>query len=414
MATRKWARGSITTYAYNEAGDLKGRTYNDTITPPVTLSYDRRGRMTGVVDVAGTRAFTYDTYDRVTDEMFTAGTFNEFRSNQTYAADKGYRTTLGYRRVSGGTTYELSNRGFGYDTMWRPDRFWILDKPSGSNWYARFDATYEYEPVGNRPISHKIRSRGSTAIGTSPTAVPSDTGSDLAVGSRTYDSLGRLSVLQWGSYAGPSNGTFVESYGYTYNSANQRTKQTVSRGGDRPDYDWDFAYDQFGQLTGATKKWTQVNPPQTALGQDFGYTYDAIGNRTQTTLSDTSGMYATSGYESNLLNQYTSRSVPRVIDFMGYSGLNPAYVQLPGETSPGVAATRQPTYPNSTVGPYFRRKVANFSSDAAGDFATGCRPSRTSCPRPRRCTPMTPTAISPATGAAPTHGTARTSRSRWI
>lgn len=373
LATRKWVRGSITSYAYNEAGDLKGRTYNDTITPPVTLSYDRRGRMIGVVDVAGTRALTYDTFDRVTDEMFTAGTFNEFRSNQTYATDKGYRTTLGYRRVSGGTTYELSNRGFGYDAMWRPDRFWILDKPNGSNWFARFDAKYSYELVGNRPLSHTLRILGGTSIGTSASAVPSDTGAtSLADGVRAYDGLGRLSVLQWGSYAGPSNGTFVESYGYTYNSANQRTKQTVSRGGDRPDYDWDFTYDQFGQLTGAAKKWTQVSPPQVALGQDLGYAYDAIGNRTQTTLSDTAGNYATSNYNSNRLNQYTDRSVPRVFDFMGYSALNPAYVQMPGETSPGVAAARQPTYPSAT-GPYFRRKVANFSNDAAGDFATGAQ-----------------------------------------
>jgi YD repeat-containing protein len=42
LATRAWARGVVTTYGYNHAGQLESTSYSDT-TPPVTQGYDRRG-----------------------------------------------------------------------------------------------------------------------------------------------------------------------------------------------------------------------------------------------------------------------------------------------------------------------------------------------------------------------------------
>lgn len=38
-----------------------------------------------------------------------------------------------------------------------------------------------------------------------------------------------------------------------------------------------------------------------------------------------------------------------------------------------MAATRQPTYPNSTVGPYFRRNVQWSGTAAVGDVASGAQ-----------------------------------------
>ncbi len=47
LATRTWARGTNTTYAYNSAGDLSSVSYSDS-TPGVTYTYDRRGRQATV------------------------------------------------------------------------------------------------------------------------------------------------------------------------------------------------------------------------------------------------------------------------------------------------------------------------------------------------------------------------------
>ena len=44
LATRTWARGITTYYAYNPAGDLASVNYDDNLTPGVTHTYDRRGR----------------------------------------------------------------------------------------------------------------------------------------------------------------------------------------------------------------------------------------------------------------------------------------------------------------------------------------------------------------------------------
>jgi YD repeat-containing protein len=52
LASRTWARGTNTTYTYNNAGDLAGIAYNDGATPGLPFGYDRRGRPTGVTQGA--------------------------------------------------------------------------------------------------------------------------------------------------------------------------------------------------------------------------------------------------------------------------------------------------------------------------------------------------------------------------
>jgi RHS repeat-associated protein len=71
-------------------------------------------------------------------------------------------------------------------------------------------------------------------------------------------------------------------------------------------------------VTNGNKNWSDGTA---AVGQQFGYAFDEIGNRTAT-----SGL-SNATYGANLLNQYTNRTVPGVVDVMG-SATNLATVSV--------------------------------------------------------------------------------------
>jgi RHS repeat-associated protein len=93
-------------------------------------------------------------------------------------------------------------------------------------------------------------------------------------------------------------------YSYLYNSLNQRTRATV--------FDssyWDYSYDALGQVDSAIRKdASDIVIP----GYSYGYTFDDIGNRTQTSTNGRTGSYT-----PNILNQYNNRAVPRALDILG-------------------------------------------------------------------------------------------------
>ncbi len=60
LSSRASARGILTSYTFNSAGDLYTVSYNDSITPSVTNLYDRLGRLATVIDGAGNRKLVYD------------------------------------------------------------------------------------------------------------------------------------------------------------------------------------------------------------------------------------------------------------------------------------------------------------------------------------------------------------------
>ncbi len=384
LATRAWRRSipsssttrATTTYTYNEAGDLSKIEYNDGITPTVGFDYDRRGRTNRITDQAGTRNFTFDAFDRVTKEEFPDGLFIHLRQDLTYSSI-GQRTSLDYRQQSGSTTTELSNRGFGYDSLGRLSRFWMMANVSGT-WKSQFDANYAFETKGTRVSSHTIRNLGAISITGGHDGIPPTTSSsDVAAGVRSYDGLGRLTGLQWTASVGTASGHDLENYSYAYNTANQRTSQTVTSyqastaSWNRPDYRWDFAYDAYGQLTGANKVWTDPNPDMDVLGQNFGYAFDAIGNRTSATMGGSSP-YATWTYTRDRLNRYSQRTVPRTFDFEGFSTSNPAYVKIASDGSgSGVAGDRQPVTSGTGAGPYFHRIVNPFPDGDNAGTASG-------------------------------------------
>jgi YD repeat-containing protein len=97
-------------------------------------------------------------------------------------------------------------------------------------------------------------------------------------------------------------------------NANQRTKRTDADG-----TFWDYGYDSLGQVTSAVRYWAAegTNAPVPVAGQQYGFLFDDIGNRKTATLNSNVSEYA-----ANLLNQYTQRTVPGLVDIIGAAASN--------------------------------------------------------------------------------------------
>jgi RHS repeat-associated protein len=151
---------------------------------------------------------------------------------------------------------------------------------------------------------------------------------------KSYDNLNRLTQI---SSAPSGMGVSPVSFSYAYNSANQRTASTnadASR--------WSYGYDSLGQVTSGKKYWSDGVP---VGGQQFDYAFDDIGNRKSATRDGRQSTYA-----ANLLNQYTSRTVPGYVNILG-EATNAATVLVNN-----MVATRKGSYYRAELG------VTNTSS----------------------------------------------------
>ncbi len=189
---------------------------------------------------------------------------------------------------------------------------------------GNYNAVYAY--LANSPLVSQITLRSNSTTRMTAT--------------KRYDYLNRLSSIS----SAPS-ATSPLSYGYLYNSANQRTRMVMPDGSQ-----WVYSYDTFGQVTSAVKYWPDWTP---VAGQQFGYGFDNIGNRTSTSAGgDENGLnLRTANYSANTLNQYTSRDVPGYVDIMGNSFATSSV------TMNALAAYRK--------GEYFRKELGVGNNSAA-------------------------------------------------
>ncbi len=149
------------------------------------------------------------------------------------------------------------------------------------------------------------------------------------------------------TFIGSANASSVvlDSHGYAYNNANQRTSVTNADG----TY-WVYRYDSLGQVVSGIKYWPDHS---VVAGQQFGYAFDDIGNRTSTAVGgdqwDANLRYA--NYSANTLNQYTSRTVPGAADVIGVA-----------TNTATVTVNNQPTFRKGT---YYRAQLALTNSAGA-------------------------------------------------
>ena len=270
LKTRVWARGITCTYGYDaNTGELVTTTYSDS-TPAVSFTYDRGGRQRIVTDAAGTSTRTFNVAGDIATEQIAGGLLD------------GVGMTVGYdgflRRNSLQTTHganTLGSQSYGYDATSRLETI-----TTGSQ-----TVTYAYH--ANSGLLNTTAFNGGTSI------------------ARSYDGLGRLENITTTPAA-----DVPQSYVYTYNNLNQRTRVTREDGS----Y-WSFIYNDRGELVSGKKYWSDNS---IVWGAQTEYNFDNIGNRKYARNGGNQlGALRESTYTANSLNQYTQRSVPGAVDVTG-------------------------------------------------------------------------------------------------
>lgn len=313
LKTRTWSRGVVTGYKYDSAGNLANVDYSDG-TAAVAILSDNRGRQQTVQDAAGLHTFAYwngTTRLMASDTITGAGILAGVTLSNAY--DGMLRRTT-YTAARSGTKASYTD---GYDAKSRLAT--VTD-----NLGLGLTATYAYL-ASSSLVDNVVLKQGGT------TRVTLD---------RDFDNLDRQSLGSAIPAAGPA-----VSYAYHYDPAGQRDTATLADGS----Y-WGYGYDALGQVTVGSKKW---NATTDVFGQQYGYTYDGIGNRLTTTVNARSATYA-----PNALNQYTSRTVPGYADVLGEI--------LPASTLTVNSLT--PTRQNANA--YFRQELAVSNASAPVWLAT--------------------------------------------
>lgn len=275
LASRTWVRGVVTSYDYNNGGDLSEVTYSDS-TPSVTHTYDRLGRPHTTSDAAGLLTRSYSEGQLVGEAYTGTGVL----SGQSIT-----RSLDSLNRVESLSATSMEAISYSYDAASR------LSSVSQGD----LSADYAYHPALGR-VSSVIVKAGST---------------ERARSENSYDRLGRttrVDTLGNGS-------TLYTRRDYTYNDLNQRTRVAEETG-----RHWAYGYDELGQVILAEKR---LSDDTTVLpGYEFGFDYDDIGNRIETLVNG-----RVSQYTSNALNRYTQRDDPGAIDVRGRVDVN-ATVQV--------------------------------------------------------------------------------------
>ena len=242
LLTRTWARGVVTTYTYDPAGQLTSVSYSDG-TPGTSFTYNRLGQQSSITDATGTRTFTYNDALQLAAETNTQG-------------------VLQY-------TFDPQGRPVGLD--------------AGPNYSVRygFDAQGRFSTVSNNAAG---------AVGTATYSYVS--GSDLVAGYTTDTPFSLMRVYE------PNRNliaSITNSFGAVSLSRFDYVNDQISHRVQRKDVDLStvtsnlFAYNARSELTNA-----QLST------NGFYYSYDPIGNRVAATNNTEVWSYA-----ANSLNQYS-------------------------------------------------------------------------------------------------------------
>lgn len=290
LATRTWARGIVTTYGNDNAGQLQSITYSDGTTPPAGYTYDRLGRLSTASGGGSTRTLSYQSSTNLqASESYMAGPLSGVSVNTGYDA---LLRRAGLQVTQGQTS--LVSQSFGFDTASR-----LASASQGTA-----NAAYVYQPNSAADLVQSITFGNSNGGNVQP----------VMMTSKSYDLLDRITSIA-STVTGSSTPT--ASYAYTYNLANEQVRTDVAMDSTH----WIYGYDELGQVTCASRQWSDGGQ---VGGQQFGYAYDLIGNRTSATVNGRQSVYT-----SNLLNEYTQRTVPGMVDITGAAAMN-ATVTLNG------------------------------------------------------------------------------------
>jgi RHS repeat-associated protein len=274
-ATRTNARGIVTTYTHNPAGDITGISYSDA-TPGITFAQERNGQATSVSHNGSTHSYAYNDFGQVTQESVAGGTLAGASLAHNYDA---LRRRTGLTAATGAANISQS---FAYDPL--VSRLKTASQGDRS-------ATYHY--VANSALINTIEHKTGGALKMTET--------------RVYDQLNRLSSISAASSA--ASNALNRATAYTYNSANQRTMADQQDGS----Y-WTYTYDGFGHVTSADR---HLPNGELMAGRQFDYAYGGLGNRQSAAFGGDAagGSMQTISYTAGAgdRNQYASIANPGVV-----------------------------------------------------------------------------------------------------
>ena len=307
LARRTWARGVVTTYAYDNSGALTNMVYSDD-TPTISMVYDRVGNMlSAVTDGVCTNLYAYSLTGLCTNEVQNGATIA--RSYDTLGRSTGYTLQASQNSVDISTIKQSNIQTLlSYDALGRIASLSIITNDSSN--IQTF--TYSYL-LGTDIVDGYTCGNFSRKI--------------------EFEPLRNLVAAVTNSYAN----RVISAFDYTNDAAGRRT--AISRSGEA-----------FGDLSGATDSYGYnsrnevISARRTKNGEiihgfNEDFEYDPIGNRIWSTTYNELGEPETSQYIANNLNQYSSRTIP------GY-----AAVRGHADADATVTVNEKPTY---RYGEYF-------------------------------------------------------------
>ncbi len=328
--------GNSSSYTYDSRNRIT--TYTDHLGAKTVVSYDANNNVTGLTDQNGnTTQYTYDAIDRVKLITFPDGKSMEYTYDKKdniksvkltdgniifYTYDSLNRMIT--KTLPDGHTYTYTYNGIGK----------IL---SASNKFGTVNFTYDAlnrvvsESFKGRTVNYNYHTTGRTLSTTYPNGT---------LITMEYDLRNRLQTVR-------KNGNQVASY--TYNNANEPITKTLANGLTTT-YQYDIANRLIGYSTGTLQQ-TQINYDKqgnktsiirslnpsmseyffydnnyrlvnykrgtiVSPNLEHSYAYDALGNRTSTTINGT-----TTFFTSNNLNQLTKKQHGAAITNLEYDAL---------------------------------------------------------------------------------------------
>lgn len=258
LKTQTNARGTITTYAYDHAGQPTAVTANDHgVTPPQSLTFDQWGRFSAI-ETEGVALYTYiyNNQGQLIKEDISLPSSNGSLNRSIERLYDALGRSSGYRIKQG--DHVEQEIAYTYNSSGQLSSV----TADGKNF------TYDY--VQNAPqLLAEMTSPVHTVI-------------------NMWDPVRDILINKTNAWKNKMDKPVISSYTYTVNSLGQRT--SVATAGEvftQSTADWTWGYDVLGQVTQANEN---------------RYAYDRIGNRL------TSGKFneILTNYTTNALNQYTA------------------------------------------------------------------------------------------------------------
>ncbi|OAM52273.1 hypothetical protein A7981_01935 [Methylovorus sp. MM2] len=303
LKTSTDARGAIRTYTYDAANRVTAITYKlGTVTDEtVTYTYDAgtngKGHLTGMTDLSGSTAWSYDILGRLIRKQQRVGT-------QIYDLQIQYDSTGHLSRIIYPSTHYVD---YQYNANGQVNQVWVDSVLMVGN--------IQYFPTGT-PASWTW-GNGQTytrTLDSDGRPLTQTLGDDLQV--VTYDNAGRISQLNRAAIATPTTPITTSISSYSYDNLDRLTNNVT------PTYNQGYQYDLNGNRTQLTIDASNyaytIDPISNRLSSEAGptartYAYDLSGNITG------NGQDTYTYYNSGRLKQVTRASTN--IYSLAYNGL---------------------------------------------------------------------------------------------